>query len=118
MLHKSRYILFQRETGEGYHLKDKTVQTLKIADKVILTNAELTLKIFTYLYCHMLVLNNLKLSSISQIFLHKLGSSSLVHTDSDNAVEGCTSFWHLLLLILPTSATTIVCCHALYELPF
>lgn len=46
MLHKSRYILFQRETGEGYHLKDKAVQTLKIADKVILANAELTLKTF------------------------------------------------------------------------
>lgn len=60
--------------------------------------ADLTLKIFSDLYCHMLVLNNLKMLPISQIFLHKLGSNlCLVHTDAVNAVEGCTSFWHLLL---------------------
>lgn len=46
MLRKSRYILFQRETAEGYHLKNKAVQMLKIADKGILANAEPTLKTF------------------------------------------------------------------------
>lgn len=46
ILNKGRYILFQRETAEGYHLKDKAVQTLKIADKGILANVELTLKTF------------------------------------------------------------------------
>lgn len=51
--------------------------------------------------------------------INYLGSSSLIHIDAGCTVGGPTYFWHLVLLTLPTAATTVMLAPILYaELPF
>lgn len=70
-------------------------------------------KLFSYLYYCMLVLNNWKMSSRSQLSLHKLGRSSPIHIDAGSAFEGPTYFWHLVLLTANSSNHYKACSHTL-----